>query len=211
MWPSWNGCMLPHSLRFSLSHPLVLTLSSLNWNLTLSFSLSLPVSPLPPSMCQINPAPPGERRFYFRQAELLVLGWVPRGRSPWQPLTGDNHVFQRMEEQERVEKEQGKYRGSRKERERVKKIMERLTKVNPFVVMFLCEKQVGMKVETDCMHWAQSASSHLSGLSGTLSLFYLCQIPESFRKPKVGYVMISFIVQEAADWSASQLKFSSFL
>lgn len=53
-------------------------------------------------------------------------------------------MFQRMEEQEGVEKEQGKYRGSRKERERVKQIMERLTKVNPFVVMFLCEKQVGM-------------------------------------------------------------------
>lgn len=86
MWPSWNGCTLPHSL--SLSHP-----SLLDWKLSLS--------PPTPLLCQMNPPLLGERqRFYFRRAELLVLGWVPWGRSPWQPLAGDNHVFQRMEEEE---------------------------------------------------------------------------------------------------------------
>ena len=97
-----------HTASFSLS--LSCPLSSLSH---LSLSLSLPAS-LP--MCQMNPHPPGERRrFYFRRAELLVLGWVPRGRSPWQPLAGDNHVFQRRveEEEEEEEEERGERRRER--------------------------------------------------------------------------------------------------
>ena len=81
MWPSWNGFSLSLSLSTCLSSP------------SLSFLLTPPCNPLPLSLrtlSQMNPPfPAGDRRFYFRRAELLVLGWVPGGRSPWQPLAGD--------------------------------------------------------------------------------------------------------------------------